>query len=88
MLSCKDINHLASDHIDQNLPFFTKLKVRLHLFLCKDCRNFIKQFQLSVDAIKQAKPTPVEVNLDDNAIERQVQTLIKAIRQSEHGSNK
>ena len=74
MLSCKDISHLASDHIDNNLPFFMKMKVKLHLFMCHNCRNFIKNFHLTVTSINQVKPAATS----QDAIDLQVQTLMNS----------
>lgn len=73
MLSCKDINHLASDHIDNNLPFFKKIQFKLHLFMCHNCRNFIKQFKITVETLKKVN-LPVET---PENVEVQVQNLLK-----------
>ncbi|MDH3326527.1 MAG: zf-HC2 domain-containing protein [Gammaproteobacteria bacterium] len=74
MLSCKDISHLASDHIDDNLSLLMKIKVKFHLFICHKCRDFIKQFRTTVKVIHQINPLPA----DQEAIDLQVQNLIKA----------
>ncbi len=81
MLSCKDISHLASDFTDKNLSSMMKIQMKVHLFICKDCRNFIKQFQLSINAIKQAKPHPIDLNIDETAIDLQAKTLMNAKKQ-------
>jgi len=74
MLSCKDISHLASDHIDQNLPLIMKMKVKFHLFICRDCKNFMKKFQSTISTINQIKTdTPQNVEL-------QVKSLMEASR--------
>ncbi|MDH5258389.1 MAG: zf-HC2 domain-containing protein [Gammaproteobacteria bacterium] len=73
MLSCKDISHLASDHIDDNLSFFMKMKVKMHLFMCHKCRDFIRQFRTTVNTLKQVKPATE----DPQAVDLQVQKLIK-----------
>lgn len=76
MLSCKDISHLASDHIDNNLPFFTKLKVKMHIFICHDCRNFMNQFRSTVQTMGKMKST-----IPDN-IDVQVEILKNAAQQN------
>lgn len=78
MLSCKDISHLASDHIDNNLPFMMKMKVKMHLFMCKKCQIFMSQFKKSIDIVQQVKPTPSSVTQKKEAIDLQVQALLKA----------
>jgi len=77
MLSCKDISHLASDHIDNKLPFLTKMKIKMHLFMCHHCRAFIKQLRTTIKTIKHIKPTPAK----QSVIDLQVQTLLKTRQQ-------
>jgi len=60
MLSCKDISKLASDHIDNNLPPLMKMKVKMHLFMCHKCRDFINQMRLTVNTLKNLTPAPPE----------------------------
>ena len=74
MLSCKDISHLASDHIDKNLPFLTRVKIRIHLFMCHDCRNFMKQFHTSVKAMAGMKIPKIDQESIDLQAEKLIQT--------------
>ena len=78
MLSCKDISHLASDHIDNNLPFMMKMKVKMQLFMCKNCQNFMSQFKKTINMVQQVKPMPSSVAPKKEAIDFQVQALLKA----------
>lgn len=52
MLSCKDITRLASDYEDLNLGFRDRMQMRLHIFICVHCRNFMKQFRLSRKVVR------------------------------------
>ncbi len=74
MLNCKEISHLASQHLDKNLPFHTRMRVRVHLFMCVDCRSFMNQFKSTIAAIKRSKPA----SIDEQAIEHQVSILLQA----------
>lgn len=70
MLSCKDISNLASDHIDKKLPPLMKMKVKMHLFMCAKCREFVKQLQATVDVLKNLKtPHPEESFVNQQASE-------------------
>lgn len=47
MLSCRELaHHLASDYTDGTLGWRQRLAVRMHLFICEDCRRFIRQLKL------------------------------------------
>lgn len=56
MLSCKDISQLASEHIDNEMPFFKRMQFRMHLMMCKNCRRFVEQFQLTIESISHLTP--------------------------------
>ncbi|HFE36913.1 MAG TPA: zf-HC2 domain-containing protein [Gammaproteobacteria bacterium] len=66
MLRCKDIGKLSSDYIDNNLSPIMRLKIKIHLFMCHHCRDFIRQFSLTVEALNDLKaPLPENKRLDE-----------------------
>ncbi len=52
MLKCRDIQMLASKYEDGELNWLQRLKFRYHLFICSQCRIFIRQF-LSIGRISE-----------------------------------
>ena len=71
MLTCKDITNLASDYIDKNLPPLAKMKVKMHLFMCHRCRNFVNQLNTTVNTLKNLK-TPYP---DNSFVEKKASEL-------------
>ncbi len=45
MLSCKEVSLLLSKACDQDLPWRTRLAIRLHLLYCRGCARFERQLQ-------------------------------------------
>ena len=43
MLSCKEATKIASEGLDKKLSFIQRLNLKLHLFICSTCRNYIRQ---------------------------------------------
>jgi len=43
MLSCKQNTELLSQALDRPMTFREKLAMRLHLMMCRGCRNIEKQ---------------------------------------------
>lgn len=43
MLSCKEVTRLASERLDRQLPFWTRVGVRLHVMMCEACRSYRRQ---------------------------------------------
>jgi hypothetical protein len=45
MLNCKQAAALMSQGMDKELGMMQKLSLRLHLMMCRGCRNFRKQME-------------------------------------------
>ena len=80
MLSCKDITEKANSYIDQELPFFTRLKVKLHLQMCKHCQRYVDQLQLTIQALGKMRQ-------DDKVSDDVVENVVRTMKESEqqHG---
>jgi len=74
MLSCKDITEKASDYLDKDLPFFTRLKVKMHLQICKHCKRYVEQLQLTIQALGKLKKSST---VDDSTVDSIVEVLKK-----------
>jgi len=76
--SCKEVSELVSQSLDRKLSLSERLRMRLHLMMCRMCTNYQRQLQFVRHAVRQldqhAPPTP----LPDDAKER----IKKRIEQS------
>lgn len=43
MLSCKEASKLVSESLDLRLPLKTRLRLRLHLSMCRICTAYYRQ---------------------------------------------
>lgn len=50
MLSCKEVSHLASDHLDNPPRGWAGLQLKLHLMICRPCRRFRQHLIMSRDS--------------------------------------
>ena len=48
MLNCHEIAGHASDFLDAALPLTVRLQMRLHLLMCRICREYVRQMALVV----------------------------------------
>lgn len=48
MLSCKHIVDLGTDYLDQELGFWKKTEMKMHLMICRHCRRYMKQLKLTI----------------------------------------
>jgi predicted anti-sigma-YlaC factor YlaD len=44
-MSCKEASRLLSQAMDQDLPLWERVRLRLHLVACDACRNFSRQLE-------------------------------------------
>ena len=51
MLNCREITEHASDFLDGTLPWPVRLQVRLHLMMCRFCREYVRQLSLVVRSL-------------------------------------
>ncbi|WP_014707273.1 zf-HC2 domain-containing protein [Methylophaga nitratireducenticrescens] len=52
MLKCREIEQLASDYLDQDLSFGQLMAFKMHLFICHNCRNYVRQLKITITSIK------------------------------------
>ena len=53
IISCKHASQLISKSLDQRLPFFDRVSLRLHLLICNVCSRFRQQLYTLKSAIKE-----------------------------------
>jgi len=70
VLSCKALSMLSDDYLENVLPFKKKASVLLHLAMCKNCRNYLKNLQTTVDLIGNNKTMPLESQKVDEIMRR------------------
>jgi len=79
MDKCEKVAEQASDYLDQNMSFSKRLKMRAHLMMCSHCRQFVRQFEITIGAIKCLGRSSSDNNkqISDEDIESQVKKLLK-----------
>ncbi len=77
MLSCKQVSELVSESHDRHLSRGERLRVRLHLMLCKLCRRYQRQIRFieHIGRRLAGEETPLIKPLDEAARERIRQKL-------------
>jgi predicted anti-sigma-YlaC factor YlaD len=72
MMSCKDITEHASAYLDKEVPFTTRLNMRLHLFMCLHCRRYMDQLQTTIKTLGRMNTDiekPVDTEIDQHLVE-------------------
>lgn len=45
MFRCRHTTELASEYMEGGLPGMTRFRLRLHLFICGNCRRYLAQMR-------------------------------------------
>lgn len=65
MLSCKHIVDLGTDYLDQELGFWKKTEMKMHLMICGHCRRYIKQLKQTITVLAHWRlKQPTQEQLD------------------------
>ncbi len=48
ILTCREVVDLLADDLDQSLPLSLEMRLKLHLFLCRNCRRFRRTYRKTV----------------------------------------
>lgn len=75
MFKCRDIHDHASEYLEGRLSSWERLKFRWHLFICVNCRNFIRQLKATIQAVAKIKP-----KTDAADVNKQVALLLQKHR--------
>jgi predicted anti-sigma-YlaC factor YlaD len=67
MLNCREISEYASDFLDSALPWRIRLQVRLHLMLCRFCREYVRQMTLVAGALRRLPRREPPTELDKSS---------------------
>ncbi|MCB1937396.1 MAG: hypothetical protein KDF59_15820 [Nitrosomonas sp.] len=74
MLNCRQASQLASRAMDEKLPFWKSLSLKIHLLLCRSCDNFSKQLDFLRKVSRRSRVNP-DFQLTDEAKRRIAATL-------------
>jgi len=56
MLQCDDIAKHSSDYINHDLSIIMRLKMGIHIRLCRCCQGYLQQFNSTILTVKTVKP--------------------------------
>ena len=70
MLSCKEITEKANEYLEKDLPFFVRLKFKMHLKMCINCQRYVDQLQTTIQLLgKMKQPVSTEDSTVDNIVD-------------------
>ncbi|MGH7781564.1 MAG: anti-sigma factor family protein [Candidatus Binataceae bacterium] len=63
MLSCKELTELATDYLEKDLRWPDRLRVQIHLWMCKHCRRYLNQMRHVIGLLRRLPTEPAPADL-------------------------
>jgi predicted anti-sigma-YlaC factor YlaD len=63
MLTCKELTEIATDYLEQDLSWGERLRVHVHLWMCRHCRRYLQQMRKVIALLRRLPKEPVPPNL-------------------------
>ena len=78
MLQCKDVIEETSNYIDGDLPFFNRVGLFLHVYICRCCGNYVDQIRQTTQTVAVTKPKELG-DTDMQALAKKLQKATKSL---------
>ncbi len=70
MLTCKEITELVTAYVEGQLSFTDRLRFRLHIGMCHNCRAYVRQMKATVAALGKLPAPELTPELRDELLRR------------------
>ncbi|MGE3738390.1 MAG: anti-sigma factor [Geminicoccaceae bacterium] len=71
MLTCREITERASEHLGHDLGLVERLKVMMHLAMCRHCRRYVAQLAKTVALLRRWPTTgDLPADLEERLVQR------------------
>lgn len=70
MLTCKELTELVTDYLEGRMPFRRRLTFWLHISMCKNCREYLRQTKLTIATLGKMPVDPIPPEIRDALLER------------------
>lgn len=84
MLKCRDIPSEAEKLLAGELSFGQRFSMRLHLFMCHNCRRYVRQLRVLLAALPGI---PAAQPISDDEIEQVMQQIDRCRHANGHDGN-
>ena len=92
MLSCKEATRLVSEGLDRELPFWRRLSLRFHVFMCRGCSSYTRQIKalntLISDHFAGDEPPEVSEHVGQDTVQHIKSSLRQAMAPTDRKNGK
>ena len=69
MLTCRKIEKHSTEYLDQELTLWQRMQYKFHLFLCYQCRRYLRHLKTTLVLLKKRSIKPVDQDRVDQIVQ-------------------
>ncbi len=81
MLTCRAFDEFIVDYLDHELPWSVRISMRLHEFLCRDCRAYLADYRRTIELGQSVFDDP-ESEVPDSVPQELVKAVIERLKKN------
>jgi len=81
-VTCQQALELMGDLVDDDLDRQRRLRLRLHLLICRHCRRYLSSYRITVRAAKGAFHSFAAPGANEEIPDQQVAAILKELRRN------
>lgn len=70
MLTCQELTEVVTDYLEGRMGLVNRLRFRLHVGMCRPCKDFLRARKLTIEAVGSLPPDPMPPEVRDELLER------------------
>ncbi len=70
MLTCKQITELVTAYAEGQLRFLDRLRFRMHIGMCSNCKTYVRQLQATAKALGKLPDAQIPPDLQAELMRR------------------
>lgn len=86
MLRCREVTHLVATGDVESASFVRRLELRLHLMMCRHCRNYVRQIAVIGEAARRLWGRDAADTEEESRLETRVLRSLRMDGQSPPGA--
>jgi anti-sigma factor RsiW len=51
MMNCQELTQVMTDYLEGRLPLRRRLAIKMHLFMCRHCTEYVRQMRATIRAL-------------------------------------
>ena len=70
MLVCRDVTEIVTDFIEGRMSLLDRVRFRIHLGLCRHCREYVRQIKTTFRLMGMTPPEPPPPDVEEELLKR------------------